>query len=119
MNDNYKHTKNFSILSRHFILNDLAATSMHISFAKDICFGWPFMPLFFCFNITNRDKPGANREKLADNNKKSKLKKKFSINRKKLANDNRENLDNKPGTDMKGLIEEKNINQIAMLVFKS
>lgn len=102
---------------------------MHLNFAEDICPSWPLILILFSFNATNRDKPSANRNKSAGNNKKSKSKDEPSANRKKsagnnkeskpkgklianreeLANDNNGNLDNKLSVNIKSLIGEKNI----------
>lgn len=76
---------------------------MHINSVKQICPSRPFIPLFFPFNIIDKDKS-------VGNNKKNKPKNKLSINRKESANDNSRNSDNKPSTNMKSFIDEKNIN---------
>lgn len=116
---------------RNFFLNDLAIVDVHLHFAKEIYPGFSLIPLLLPFHITNGDKPSANSEKLAGNNKRRKPKDKTSIDRgksagnnkrnkpknkpsdngKKLSNDNNEDLDNKPSADMKILVGEKNIEQ--------
>lgn len=92
-------------------LDDLAAANIYLNFAREICSGWPFIPLSFFSNVTNENKPSANREKSASNNKKGEPKDKPGANREELANNNNRNSDNKLSADMKSLIEEKNINQ--------
>lgn len=89
----------------------MAVTSMYLNFAKEICFYWLFIPFFFFFNGTNKDKPNGNRKKSANKNERAKLKNKSSINKVELANNNDENLENKLSTNIKSLIREKNINQ--------
>lgn len=82
---------------------------MHINSNKKIYFGWSHISLWFYFNTIDKDKYSANQKKLADNNKRSKIKYKFSTNKEKLANDNDEDLENKCNTNIKSLVDEKNI----------
>lgn len=83
---------------------------MYLHSAKEICPGWPLIPFFLSFNITNRDKLSANREKLVIENNESKLEDKSNANREESVNNNNENLDNKPSANIKNFIKEKNIN---------
>lgn len=126
-----KYAKNFPVSSWDLFVDDLATDGMHTDFAEKICPDRPLILLSFPFNATNKDKPSTNREKLACNNKKSKLEDKPSVNRKrsagnnkeskpedksitnreKLANNHSENANNKPCADIKSLVEKKNINQ--------
>lgn len=69
------------------------------------------MPLFLLFNTINKNKPSANREKSASNNKKGELEDKPIANEEELTNDNYRDSNNKPSTNMKSLVREKNINQ--------
>lgn len=51
---------------------------MHLISVKKICLSRPLIPLFLLSNTTNGDKPSADKEKLASNNKKNKPKDKLN-----------------------------------------
>lgn len=62
---------------------------MHLDFTREICSGRPLIPLFFSFNAINGDKSSANREKSANNTKRSKSEDKSSANGEKSASNNK------------------------------
>ena len=84
---------------------------MYINFTKKIYSGQPFIPFFLFFNVTENNKPSANKEKLTGNNKKGKQKDKHIANKKKSTDKINGDSDIKSNTDMKSLIGEKNMNQ--------